>query len=340
MKPSTPYNSDHDRILRYIGGEMTDQERHDFEAEMIDNEALSDAVDGAEMLASPAKTLARLKKRTSKPFFVKWVVGIATLCALVALFFVLDNIQKPIATSAVTAVNEVEVQRILAVPAEHNDSTFSFAVNTADEPKSPSNQSVTTETWRVAIDAPNKLQKKLVKPLSTETEKAILRVFGNDAIYHIQNYKVVDYRVRTTGFDNEPSGMPADNRAGLVPSKEKVTYIAFLEETMRFFAEHNYEKAYAGFNAILSNFADDANAQFYGGMSALELGNYSAAESLFIKSTQNSKLTFNEESRFYLASARMLKGDKNAACLDFTAIAQQGGFYAERANDEIKRHCK
>jgi hypothetical protein len=82
------------------------------------------------------------------------------------------------------------------------------------------------------------------------------------------------------------------------------------------------------------------NAQFYGGMSALELGNYATAEMLFIQATQNSKLTFIEESKFYLASARMLKGDKNAACLDFTSIAQQGGFYAERANEELNRHCK
>jgi TolA-binding protein len=340
MKPSTPYNSDHDRILRYIGGEMTDQERHDFEAEMVDNDALSDAVDGAEMLASPSKTLARLKKRTTKPSYVKWVIGIATLCALVALFFVLDNIQKPIATSAVTNVHQVEVQRIIAIPAEHNDSTFSFAINTADEPQSPINHSKAEETWRVDIEAPSKLQKKKATTVSTETEKSILRVFGKDAIYHIQNYKVVDYRKRTNDLAHETSGMPADNRAGLVPEKTKVTYIAFLEETMQFFAEHNYEKAYTGFNAILANFPDDLNAQFYGGMSALELGNYATAEMLFIQATQNSKLTFIEESKFYLASARMLKGDKNAACLDFTSIAQQGGFYAERANEELNRHCK
>ncbi|MBI1266629.1 MAG: hypothetical protein GC193_04260 [Cryomorphaceae bacterium] len=340
MKPSTPYNSDQDRILRYIGGEMTGQERHDFEAEMVDNVALSDAVEGAEMLSSPSKTLARLKKRSRKPFFMKWVVGIAVLCALVALFFVLDNIQKPIATSVVTEVNDVQVQRIIAVPAEHNDSTFSFAVNTVDEPKSQGSETTTAETWRVAVEAPYKLQKKHVKPLSTETEKSILRVFGNDAIYHIQNYKVVDYRIRTTNLENLSSGMPADNRAGLVPKKEQVTYIAFLEETMQFFAEHNYTKAYAGFNAILASFADDANAQFYGGMSALQLGNFAAAESLFLKSTQNTTLTFNEESRFYLATARMLMGNKNAACLDFSAIAQQGGFYAERANEELKRFCK
>lgn len=340
MKPSTPH-TDQERVLNYINNQMSAQERYDFEAEMIDNQTLSDAVDGAELLASPQKTLARLKRRSNKSFFVKWVVGIAVICLLVAAIFVLDKIQKPIATSAETNVNEVQVQRHTAIPAEHNDSTFSFVVEVNSNDEHQHAKSAEIERWREAIEVPNALEKKRIAPLSVETERNIHRVFGNDAIYHIQNYKVVDYReIRAAQADAVNSGLPADNRWGLVPGSTAVSYVDFLEETMQLFAEGKYEKALAGFKAILNHFPDDANAQFYGGLSALEIDNSALAVTLFLKSSQNFKMTFYEEGRFYLATARMLNGDNTIACREFSAIAQEGGFYAKRANEELNRHCK
>lgn len=340
MKPSTPH-TDQERVLNYLNNQMSTQERYDFEAEMIDNQALSDAVDGAEMLASPAKSIARLKKRTSNSFFIKWVVGIAVICLLVAVFFVLDHIQKPIATSAATDVHQVQVQRHTAIPAEHNDSTFSFVVEVNSAIDHQHANSSEIERWREAIEVPNTLEKKRIAPLSVETERNIHRVFGNDAIYHIQNYKVVDYReIRAAQADAINSGLPADNRWGLVPGSTAVSYVDFLEETMQLFAEGKYERALAGFKAILNHFPEDANAQFYGGMAALEVENNALAVSLFLKSTQNVKMTFYEEGCFYLATARMLNDEHEAACLDFTTISNQNGFYAERAKKELERHCK
>jgi tetratricopeptide (TPR) repeat protein len=327
MKPM--FHNYDERISRYTSNNMTREERYAFEEEMLENEALADAVEGAALLNHAPTSLKRIRFKSTLRFL--WLLGLIVVLALTA--YLLQDKTEAVGGSVQTVASSLDVERSIVLEEQSNDSVLSFAVLPEE------NIENIHERWR-SHEFVEPMEPRDPSQLHAATERKIKRAFGHDAIYHINHYKVVDYRQSRQSFaDDLVQGLPADNKAAVIPDRPRVTYVDFLKETMGFFAAGDYMQATEGFEAILRFFPDDVNAQFYGGLSAYYQGDYREAVELLSQSRSNLHLTFYEEAEYYRAVS-LVRYQKEDGCEALQKIASMDGFYAERAKEEVSKRCQ
>lgn len=164
-------------------------------------------------------------------------------------------------------------------------------------------------------------------------------------IYHIRDYKLVDYR----GLREEPfsvlkhdlTGLPAKyadetDRNDDLPEIVPVPYVDYLEGAMVEFSQENFISAAKRFDKILKAYPDDANALFYGGMARYYSGRDKKAIQFFEKALDGEILTFSQEAEFYMAKSLRSCGKRNEARIIFQRIAEEGGFYADQAGEYVE----
>ena len=255
----------------------------------------------------------------------------------------------------IQVVNGIKIfgtqQEMKMVHAGKTDSSISFAFEVdenLEQPESPERfVKVERQEEIPPLATPLKNFDSLLAVSSTDNSIDVERPKGN-SIYHIENYKVVDYRqLRSVLFTEQsrlPGGLPPsaeneeDTGRHLLPNKnkEEVAYTEFLEQAMIRFANGQFTRALADFEIILGNYPNDANALFYGGLSAYNSGAYSKAEELLKKSHESSISTFSEESEFYLAKSLLAQGKSVEAEELFHAVVAKRGFYYEQAKALLK----
>ncbi len=98
----------------------------------------------------------------------------------------------------------------------------------------------------------------------------------------------------------------------------------------------NYQTAAIGFEGVLKNDPSSVSAQFFLGLSNLELKNYDGAINLLSEVVNNSG-EFGKESKWYLGLAYVQKGDTKKAAECFEYLAKSKGFYSERSEKILRR---
>jgi tetratricopeptide (TPR) repeat protein len=85
---------------------------------------------------------------------------------------------------------------------------------------------------------------------------------------------------------------------------------------------------------------DDANAQFYLGMSYYQLGKYNVAKNFFQKNLDNINNIFHQESEFYQALCLLNLKQNEEAVKQLQIIVNNKGFYSVRAKEVLDKQNK
>ena len=334
-------------IRKYVEGKATPEEQHLLEMRALEDPMLQDALEGYEAFPD---ALSATNGASPKGLSKLWlIVPVALLVAVV--WFVQDKPTSPTASKKApvpTPVFEEKTPTKAVIESHTTDSSVSIMVIETPEAKDLPDPSK-TDAFVFRIEAPAPVAPQKPTPITTEDDEEIKSIRRMGApIYHVYDYKLVDYRkIRIAYWDAlDPvmGGTPAsadgsDDRGNdLEPKTKRVAYVDFLQETMELFAEGKYPKSIDGFQEILKHFPDDANALFYGGLSALYTDQPEVALDLFTQSSNLMIATFSQESSFYAAQAAYEAGELEKAKAIWTRIASQDGFYKDQAKAKLKKY--
>ncbi|MFM1930859.1 MAG: hypothetical protein RL226_162, partial [Bacteroidota bacterium] len=116
MKPM--FHNYDERISRYTSNNMTREERYAFEEEMLENEALADAVEGAALLNHAPTSLKRIRFKSTLRFL--WLLGLIVVLALTA--YLLQDKTEAVGGSVQTVASSLDVERSIVLEEQSNDS--------------------------------------------------------------------------------------------------------------------------------------------------------------------------------------------------------------------------
>lgn len=233
-----------------------------------------------------------------------------------------------------------EVQQPV-VQTQITDSSISIVVDVRDQSNNSPNDEHYLFDSQISQDMLDAIELREI-PLEDEDpdEERILQYFDH-AHYHLKDYKVVDYRgIReepVTVLSRDLTGVSAnfsDESESNGESEDAVLYVAYvdyLKQAMIAFSEGRFKTARNMFKTIRNKYGEDANALFYGGMCAHELGKNKEAIRLFRASMDVDIQTFEQPSKFYMANSLWRDGKKTRANQLLQEIVEDGGYYQEKA---------
>lgn len=200
------------------------------------------------------------------------------------------------------------------------------------------------------VDFEAQLEARTRKAAPGATEPSSL-IYKTATEVYLHDYKLIDYRPYRTADKARKkevmSGVPADRNdidnamdvhvdSDLFAETEDVSYISYIEETMKWMKKEKYTIAARRFRAILDVYPDDKNAHFYLGIIAFENGEYQAAKDLFNKSYTLDFGNFYEEAQFHMAQCHIQLGQKDQAKAKLRRIIADKGFYKTQAEKLLK----
>lgn len=349
-----------DVVDRYLRGEASPEEVFFVEKTALEHPFFADAVRGYVDTGerpnkkdwTPDPTFnERFKKRYHKLLEKGGIIFLIVASIYLYLstqskdsIFLVDRSQTEKKEALEEPIEVEEEEHITAIEESAKDSIMSFDVPAESQVnKQP-------EAFVRSFTAPEPLQPQssIVLDSTSEENKSLTIPTTISKIYHIDNYKVVDYRGKRSVPTQNPvvlTGTPAN--AGDARSEDvndlqleeiHVPYINYLEKAMNHFAKEAYVQAWNRYEVILKHFPNDANALFYGGLCNYYLGDYETALELFTRSARNSITTFHEESHWYRAQTMWKAGQREEACEVITEIVQTDGFYTHKANAWMSSH--
>lgn len=189
-------------------------------------------------------------------------------------------------------------------------------------------------------------------PAIEDKEEDIVFAFTPNApVMFISNLKVTNYRMYyfkqseaidlsiNTGVSAQ-YGSKADIERPVMNSSN--TYLAHkvIAQAMRLFNSKNIVSCIDELNILYNYNKDDANAQFYLGMCYYQLNKYAVANAYFQKNLDNVNNIFHQESEFYQALCLLNIKQTDEALKQLQTIANNKGFYSERAKEIINKQTK
>lgn len=119
---------------------------------------------------------------------------------------------------------------------------------------------------------------------------------------------------------------------------QTLAYDQILDQAAKDFDAGRFSKSEESWKLIRDNYADNVNAQFYGGLCNKELSKHDKALTL-LKMAEDNKITvFQEEAIWLQAVVYEQKGDTDNAQKLFRKVADiKGGFYQERARKKLAK---
>ena len=115
-----------------------------------------------------------------------------------------------------------------------------------------------------------------------------------------------------------------------------MAYLEFMDEALGHFVRNDHRRTLEELRFLLDQYPDDVNALFYSGLSNFHAGRYRAARTQLKRAATHDVDVFREEAEWYHALTIERSGDVSAAQKEYERIAEQGGFYAERARQRLK----
>lgn len=180
-------------------------------------------------------------------------------------------------------------------------------------------------------------------------QEAKLKFIANAPVIYIHDLKVTDYTtlyfkknhfVEFTGRPGTSADYSSKNNAGQNASHIKQSPDYFLHEELAeallYFKKGSFDACINLLNVVANYNDNDINCSFYLAMSYYYKHNYTKAISLFDVCIENLNNTFLQEAMFYKALSLYESGDKTEAITAFKTIAEEEGFYAEKAKGYLK----
>ncbi len=269
----------------------------------------------------------------------------------VSVFFVIFNKSKNHASVYQKLESEnTQLEKALANNIIAADTVF----NIPQETKRLAQEHFTSKDELINIDeAPDLLENLEMKsatiPFSNIEikEEALSNYIPNSPVVFISNLKIANYKgyyfkqnyaidlSLNTGlsaqFENEKQIQKAQRN-------RNSNYFAhiILQKAMKCFFQKQFDMSIEELQALNEYNKDDANAQFYLGMSFFEKQQYTKALNYFNTNLNNSINIFHQESEFYKAMCLLKTNQTDEAKKLFFVIIKNNGFYAARAGDLIR----
>jgi hypothetical protein len=344
-----------DKIEKYISGAMNSAEKNAFEKEALDNPFLQDAIDGYSENKDGLQYFKKnhLKKRFNLDYKF---IGVLALISFVYLSVMIYNNKYPannIVSSNISDITDSTSTEIEIIPMEletlnviqqeevikQNDLVKKFKDDPIFNPENYESENL--------IDKPLDETIEIKEITETEEEEKISVPVKIKKVYpfvYFYDLAVVDYRkyenreqsIKKTTYTF--SGLSADketeNSTGdteMTQKIVKVSYMAYIEESMWYFSKAKYKNALKRFDVIAGQYKNDLNALFYGGLSNYNLGRFNFALLNFSTITELNDNPFYEDALWYKAKTEIKLGEINAAKYDLQELIIEGGFYAEKA---------
>ncbi|MCH2197357.1 MAG: hypothetical protein MK081_01130 [Flavobacteriales bacterium] len=368
-KPNNTY--DPQLLEAYFNGSLSAEEAHALEMQAMEDPFLAEAMEGFEAAGVNPEASTALKQQihsATQPTrgMTPWLLGVAAVLVVVAGVWLAIPEEKEDALVETVIEEELEgdleleeelegeveleESHIEVVDQSQTDSSMTFTIRetmaeVADATQAVEEVPVERFVERVEAPAPVAPQEpEEVSPVDAPEEEERDVMVPGAAIYHLLNYKVVDYRGQREESWEKRELLTGTNAAVSDSSEEpligqqytQVAYVEYLEQTMERFAEERYSKAERGFKEILLHFPYDANGLFYGGLTAFYQGDYALAAERLNDSRDLAINTFREESEFYLALAWKEMGEVEQAETLLQEIIAKNGFYVERASEVLE----
>lgn len=102
------------------------------------------------------------------------------------------------------------------------------------------------------------------------------------------------------------------------------------------YRQGNYEIAALEFDLLVSKDPQDIAALFFGGLSNIELGNYTKAIDLLSK-VKAKNLDYTIEARWYIGLISLKTGDVEGAYQEFEALSKNPGFYQKTSKNILRK---
>jgi hypothetical protein len=157
---------------------------------------------------------------------------------------------------------------------------------------------------------------------------------------YLQNLKVIDYRFYRSrpveSVKNQLSGTPAENERNNSTVREEksiveVSYVSFLEKTLKLFNSSEFKDALNRFETILETYPDDVNALFYSSICLYNLNQFELCEKR-LKHLENARFTnFDQEQQWYLLLTYKAENKKDAFEKLKLEIIREKGYYSKKA---------
>lgn len=188
-------------------------------------------------------------------------------------------------------------------------------------------------------------------PEKDEEEDLVFQFTANAPVVFIHNMKVTNYRLyyfkNSYAIDlNMNTGVPAQygSQADIETAylNKSNTYLAhkIIKKAMRFFYSKSLTNCIEELTMLYDFNHDDANAQFYLGMSYYQLGKYNVAKNFFQKNLDNINNIFHQESEYYQALCLLNLKRNEEAVKQLQIIVNNKGFYSVRAKEVLDKQNK
>ena len=352
-----------EELLQFLEGNI-DAERSAAIRQMADEDPLlADAIEGLQLLEAPAQSFQKLDRKAHFSS-LHWITyGTLVLVALGVAVWLWSGTRpahQGQQLSSFSPLSEVENRFPTALsftetqsdPQPSDDRNYIMAYHTTD---SSVNVARSLPASRTNVEPSQYLHVKTIDDIEAALasfdepvdEPRVKR--SHEDVYHIEDYKVVDYRGKRTEqfrqWEVDPGGVSArfensDQQSNdrKIPRIVQVPYTEFLNDAIVEYARGHFKEAAHRFQLILKTYPKDANAQFYLGMTLFQQGSYALSSAALAAAGENEISTFHEDARFYRAKALLNQGARQEAIYLWEEIADQGGFYAAQSRDLLAKH--
>jgi TolA-binding protein len=294
-----------------------------------------------------------------------WILGLGIGVSAALITVAVTSEDNEISSKETTTLQQPIAEQPLVSESPKSSNTVSSAVNAPSSVRQTAevNSKSSTARYEVLVGMP---EVSPAQPMATKEVEPILEPSLNIdelsvqplkvensalvavAMVTIQKHRVADYsQLRTRSFEPmtlEDIGLPANyanyevkQQAQMAEGKiVGVPYLTFIEQCILAFKNEEYKTAAKGFNRILSQYADDINAQFYGAMSYYHNDQPVLALQLFDKAEKNTITSFREEIMFYKAKCLKMLNRTDESTRLFQQVINRHGFYKVQAEKELQ----
>lgn len=308
------------------------KEKHAFEKQHLDDELVMDAIEGYQNEPGAWQRFEQLdrqyKTKRTRKFRFYLLSSFALLICVILLFIGEEDKADTTAHKKTTSTLDKDPQQAIKIfnkedvvslqpIAKQERITAAIVVEDFQQKR---NENTSEERYIAPMDQlpVNGIQ------IQTKGQK-LERRLARELL--IRNFKVIDYSYyRKSNFQTRQiTDAAAANEAVQIP------YNNILSEAIEEFSSGNYKLSLIGFDQILSNYPNDANALFYSALSLYNLKEFAQAENRLENLKANEFGNFEEEAEWYLLM--VYKQQKNEAAFGSLkkVIKERRGFYAERA---------
>lgn len=334
-------------IDNYLAGKLSHEERHEIEAQSLDDPFLADALEGYSAFPNEIKSVPAFR---SKKQWV-WILSSFALLLLIGLLFFLNyqpNNKILVSNSIINLKQDSYEKTVLKSPFVKENNEKEIVIPTAP----------ISEQNKVTNKKEIKLMPLVREIVSLETYQQEPEIYSQETNYDLAKVKIktiafynfiaVDYSViyiDNQEFEEIDMGTPASQANAsttfsltdemMLTKTKKYTYKEYLKKSLKDLSTQSYKSAINKFELILEHYPQDVNAQFYSGFALFNQGKFTEAISFFDQATQNSFDFFYEDAEWYKGLCLEASGKTVEAKKLFKKIYQARGFYASQAFRKI-----